>query len=228
MGQHFLTECFLSENADLIQLKSCEAMWLFQWKCLQERIAMVEDNVSSKESKSEKLEIEVLSLLFRLFSWVLMIHFQDLQLSHLQVTDEFTRLQSASFSLSCWSSYISISDLTFIGLQKDWLYSRVNGALGLRGVWFPEPGLSDSQQWIESLLFNFFKTSLTQKKTRNILPIARSPTITLSCACVCVPALARGVACWSGVQLPEAPARAGGGLFLISISFWSFRAEMPC
>lgn len=23
MGQHFLTECFLSENADLIKLKSC-------------------------------------------------------------------------------------------------------------------------------------------------------------------------------------------------------------
>lgn len=30
MGQHFLTECFLSENADLIQLKCCVGMRLFQ------------------------------------------------------------------------------------------------------------------------------------------------------------------------------------------------------
>lgn len=51
MGRHFLTERFLLENADSVQLKYYVGMWLFQWKCPQERITMVEEMLLAKNQR---------------------------------------------------------------------------------------------------------------------------------------------------------------------------------
>lgn len=166
MGQRFLKALFV-RKCWFDKLKSCEGMWLLQWKCPQERIAMVEDNISSKKSKSERRvwDLRYICHVYYLdSSWVLMIHFQNLQFSHLQETDKNTRLQSAPFSLLCWSTYILINDLTIIGLETDFISEWVGHLAGLLGTWFPEPGLSDSQQWTENFLFICSKFAQHRKK----------------------------------------------------------------
>lgn len=54
-----------------------------------------------EKNQRETRDIIANSVLFRLFTWVLMILFQDVQFSYLQATDEITRLQSVTFFLSC-------------------------------------------------------------------------------------------------------------------------------
>lgn len=88
--------------------------------------------------------------------------------------------------------------------KTDFLTEWMGRSAGLLGVWFPEAGLCDAQQWTESFLFNFFKIYSVQKeRIWNVLPAARSQMVPSSFVCICMPALAREAAHRSGVPLPR-------------------------